>query len=69
MVRNIVVLHDGTRVELDMIPRAVRRPDVGAETERPDTTRAEPARTEHEAAVARVLRPSPDSADAAEPEI
>jgi len=31
VVRNIVVLHDGERVELDMIPRAVRRGPGGEE--------------------------------------
>jgi two-component system repressor protein LuxO len=69
VVRNIVVLHDGDRVELDMIPRAVRRTDGGsasAEAERGEsgrTERAEPG------PAARVMRPTADADDAAVPEI
>ncbi len=59
-VRNIVVLHDGDRVELDMIPRTVRRgvpggggPGGGT----PGDERGEMVRAAEAPAAARVVRP------------
>jgi two-component system repressor protein LuxO len=72
VVRNIVVLHDGDRVQLDMIPRAVRRPDGAApEPERPgmEPARAEPVPAPAPAAAARVVRPAADAAEEAVPEV
>jgi two-component system repressor protein LuxO len=66
VVRNIVVLHDGDRVELDMIPRAVRRPD-GAEGDRSEAAppaAAVPAPGVAPAvAAARVVRPVAEAAE------
>ena len=66
VVRNIVVLHDGDRVELDMIPRAVRRPD-GAEGDRAEAApppAAGPAPGLAPAATAaRVVRPAAGAAE------
>ncbi len=66
VVRNIVVLHDGDRVELDMIPRAVRRPD-GAEGDRAEAAppaAAVPAPGVAPAvAAARVVRPVAEAAE------
>jgi two-component system repressor protein LuxO len=72
VVRTIVVLHDGDRVELDMIPRAVRRPD-GAEVDRaevPPPAAAVPAPGAAPAvAAARVVRPVAETAEEALAEI
>ena len=72
VVRNIVVLHDGDRVELDMIPRAVRRPD-GAEGDRAEAAppaAAVPAPGAAPAvAAARVVRPVAEAAEDAMAEI
>ncbi len=63
-VRNIVVLHDGDRVELDMIPRAVRRAP-GADDKAPMAELVPAEMPDAPVAVARIVRPAVEPTDAA----
>ena len=59
VIRNIVVLHDGDRVELDMIPRAVRR--AAADEKAPASAEPVPPPLPEPVPAARVVRPATEA--------
>ena len=63
VVRNIVVLHDGDRVELEMIPRAVRRAP-GVDDKMPLAEPPPAGATDAPVAAARIVRPAVEPAEA-----